>query len=214
MLKIKPLQILFQDDHLAVVIKPGGLLSVPGRGPENADCVSSRLIAQIPEMISHPAVHRLDMYTSGLMVYAVTKPCHRALSIQFQEGKVHKQYTALVEGHIIEEEGEIRLPFRLDVDNRPIQILDFEQGKMGITKWKNLGIEKEYTRIEYTPITGRTHQLRVHSAHELGLGCPIVGDSFYGIGADGDEMLLHSHHLNFLHPVTEEQMDFHAPAHF
>lgn len=214
MLTIKPLQILYKDEHLVVVIKPGGLLSVPGRGPENADCVSSRLLEQIPDMISHPAVHRLDMYTSGLMVYAVTKSCHRALSIQFQQGKVHKKYTALVEGHITEESGEIRLPFRLDVDNRPIQILDFEQGKMGITEWKNLGIEGSNTRIEYTPLTGRTHQLRVHSAHELGLGCPIVGDSFYGTGADGDEMCLHSHHLSFLHPVLEENLDFYAVPDF
>lgn len=214
MIYIKPLRILFRDEHLAVILKPGGLLSVPGRGPENADCVSSRLQSRIPEMIQQPAVHRLDMYTSGLMVYAITKSCHRSLSIMFQEQKVKKKYMALLQGELQENSGEIRLPFRLDVDNRPIQILDYQHGKMGVTKWKKCSTAQGITRVEFTPLTGRTHQLRVHAAHQEGLGAPILGDSFYGSGNDGDEMMLHSHYLCFTHPVTGKILRFFAPPFF
>ncbi|CAG37838.1 RluA family pseudouridine synthase [Desulfotalea psychrophila] len=205
---MKELKIIYRDDHLVVVIKPGGLLSVPGRGPENSDCVSSRLQAKIPEMITQPAVHRLDMYTSGLMVYAVSKEIHRALSIQFQEQQVDKKYTALLEGCLQEVSGEIRLPFRVDLDNRPIQILDYQHGKMGITLWRKMDEKNGITRVEFTPMTGRTHQLRVHAAHAKGLGIPIIGDSFYGSGRDGDEMMLHAHQLSFTHPIIGEKLYF------
>lgn len=214
---IKPVEIIYQDEYLVVVVKPGGLLSVPGKGPENAHCVSSCLQALIPEMIAQPAIHRLDMYTSGLMVYAVDKATHRAISIQFQDKLVSKKYTALLEGYIDPEhgdEGEIQLPFRVDLDNRPLQILDYEHGKMGITKWKKIEEKDGQTRIEFTPITGRTHQLRVHSAHEKGLETAIIGDSFYGSGENGDEMMLHAHYLKFRHPETDEMMEFYSSPDF
>lgn len=209
------LQIVYQDEHMVVVIKPGGLLSVPGRRPEHQDCVSSRLQAIIPEMIAQPAVHRLDMYTSGLMVYAVTKAAHRNLSIQFQQQQVHKKYIALLDGLLQEDSGEISLPFRLDIDNRPIQIYDPIHGKIGITHWKTLQIEANTTtRVEFTPLTGRTHQLRVHAAHQKGLHTPIVGDSFYGTGKDGDKMMLHASELHFTHPATEQPQSYRVAPDF
>lgn len=205
----KKVKIIYGDDALVVIVKPGGLLSVPGRGPENQDCISSRLQAIYPEMIAQPAVHRLDMHTSGLMVYAVDKQTHRSLSIQFQNKAVEKKYIAVLEGEPFGEEGEIRLPFRLDIDNRPLQIYDPIHGKLGITGWRKLEVANRRTRVEFTPYTGRTHQLRVHAAHHKGLGCPIVGDSFYGSGENGDEMLLHASFLAFTHPLTGCRLSFH-----
>ncbi len=208
------IDIIYSDDVLVVVNKPGALLSVPGKGPENKDCVSSRLQSLFPNMIEQPAVHRLDMYTSGLMVYAITKEVHRNLSIQFQDKKVQKQYTAILEGEVTEPEGEIQLHFRLDVENRPLQIYDPLQGKLGVTRWKVISVNNNQTRIEFIPLTGRTHQLRIHAAHEKGLGCPILGDSFYGSGADGDEMYLHATELTFSHPVTGKTMSFRSEPAF
>ncbi len=204
----KKVEIVYSDDSLVVVIKPGGFLSVPGRAPEHKDCVSSRLQARYPQMIKQPAVHRLDMYTSGLMVYAIDRESHRNLSIQFQNRQIKKRYIAILEGEPDGEEGEIILPFRLDPENRPLQIYDPIHGKKGITKWKKLATAKGLTRVEFTPLTGRTHQLRVHAAHKNGLGCPIVGDSFYGNGEDGAEMLLHASFLAFSHPKTGESLIF------
>lgn len=208
------LQIVYKDEHIVVVIKPGGLLSVPGRRPEHQDCVSSRLQAIIPTMIAQPAVHRLDMYTSGLMVYAVTKAAHRNLSIQFEQQQVHKKYIALLEGLLDEDSGEITLPFRLDIDNRPIQIYDPIHGKIGITQWKTLQVEANTTRVEFTPLTGKTHQLRVHAAHPKGLNTPIIGDSFYGTGKDGDKMMLHASALQFTHPATAQPLSYSAAPDF
>lgn len=208
------IDIIYSDDVLVVVNKPGGLLSVPGKYPENKDCVSSRLQAIFPNMIKQPAVHRLDMYTSGLMVYAINKEAHRNLSIQFQDKKVQKQYTAILEGIVAEAAGEIQLHFRLDIDNRPLQIYDPVQGKLGITQWKVLSRNNGQTRIEFTPLTGRTHQLRIHAAHEKGLGYPILGDSFYGNGIDGEEMFLHATELTFSHPITDETMYFRSEPPF
>ena len=208
------IEIIYQDEIIVVINKPGGLLSVPGRGIEKQDCVSKRLQNIFPVMIPQPSIHRLDMYTSGIMVYAITSQAHRDISIQFEKRQVHKRYQALLEGIIEGKQGEISLPFRLDPNNRPIQIYDAEQGKMGHTKWRNLGIETERTRIEFTPLTGRTHQLRIHSAHSLGLGTPIVGDSLYGFGTDGDQMMLHATFLSFFHPGSKKKVEFHSPPPF
>lgn len=208
------LNILYHDDSIVIVNKPGGMLSVPGRGPDKQDCVTSRLREIFPDMIEQPAAHRLDMYTSGLLVVAVTKGSHRELNRQFMDRTVIKHYQALLEGEIHEDSGEIRLPFRLDPDNRPLQIYDPEQGKMGITEWTRLASETGRTRIRFIPLTGRTHQLRVHAAHPLGLGCPIVGDSLYGNGSDGDRMLLHAEYLEFIHPESDNRMYFHSPPPF
>ncbi len=208
------IEILYQDDIIVVVNKPGGLLSVPGRGPDKQDCVTARLQSLFPDMIAQPSVHRLDMYTSGLMVVAITKEAQRNLSIQFENRRVKKEYTAVLEGKPAGESGEIRLAFRVDFENRPLQMYDPVHGKMGITVWQQLHHENNLTRVKFTPLTGRTHQLRVHAAHTLGLGCPIVGDSLYGSGKDGDKMLLHASYLEFFHPISGKNVHFLSPAPF
>lgn len=159
-------------------------------------------------MIKQPAVHRLDMYTSGLMVFAITKTAHRNLSIQFEKRQVYKLYEALLDGVIKGETGKIVLSFRLDPDNRPLQVYDPEHGKPGVTGWKNLGLKSGKSCIEFKPLTGRTHQLRLHSAHPLGLATPIIGDSLYGSGSDGDQMMLHATCLCFDHPASKIKMEF------
>jgi len=212
----RDLEILYQDNDLVVINKPGGLLSVPGRGPEKQDCAASRLRHRFLKMIDQPAVHRLDMYTSGLMVFAITANAHRFLSGQFEKRAVVKKYTAVVEGTVAQSCGDIHLSFRLDPNNRPLQIYDPVQGKMGITKWRKLETMGNRTLIEFTPLTGRTHQLRVHAAHPspMGLGAPIVGDSLYGLGQEGDQMMLHASYLQFIHPETFKFLEFRSLSPF
>lgn len=205
---IQDIDIVYRDAEIVVINKPGGLLSVPGRGPDKQDCAAARLQEIIPSMIAQPAVHRLDMYTSGLMVMAVTKDAHRALNRQFELRQVAKEYQALLEGVVAGRSGEIILPFRLDPDNRPYQVYDPEKGKTGVTRWQLLGVDNGLSRVRFTPLTGRTHQLRLHAAHPLGLNCPIVGDSLYGRGSDGDPMMLHANFLHFQHPETGEALRF------
>ena len=208
------LTIVHTDPSFVVVDKPGGLLSVPGRGPENQDCVVSRIKTIFAESIEQPAVHRLDMYTSGLMVLALTRETHRNLSLQFEQRIVEKRYIALLDGIVREESGEITLPFRLNPENRPYQIYDSENGKVGTSLWKKLGITSGKTRLEFRPLTGRTHQLRLHASHPLGLGCPIIGDRLYGNGQEGEQMMLHASFLSFLHPDTCRRIEFNSPAPF
>lgn len=208
------LDIVHADEQFLVVDKPGGLLAVPGRGPEKQDCVVNRVKTMFPGVINQPAVHRLDMATSGLMVLAFTARAHRNLSRQFSRRLVEKKYVALVEGQVSTDCGEITLKFRLDPENRPYQVYDPVHGKIGITRWRRLSISSSRTRIEFVPLTGRTHQLRLHAAHELGLGCPIVGDSLYGSGRQGDPMLLHAAELSFFHPETGEKMIFSSKVPF
>ena len=205
---ILQLEIIHHDAEIIIVNKPGGLLSVPGRGPDKQDCMSKRLKDIFPDMIQQPAVHRLDMYTSGLMIFAKTVKTHKKLSIQFQEHQVQKRYQALLDGIVDGNKGEIHLAFRLDPDNRPLQIYDPQKGKTGITHWEKLEIQSGKTRIEFTPLTGRTHQLRLHSAHPLGLSTPIVGDSLYGTGEEGDQMMLHATSLQFFHPANGKNVYF------
>ena len=208
------LDIVHADDHLVVVDKPGGLLAVPGRGPEKQDCVVNRIKKMFPGCIDQPAVHRLDMATSGLMVLALTAKAHRNLSRQFSAHLVYKRYIALLEGIVTDDSGEITLGCRLDPENRPWQVYDPTHGKIGTTRWRRLEISGNRTRIEFVPLTGRTHQLRLHAAHERGLGCPIVGDSLYGSGTQGDPMLLYAAALSFFHPETGEKMEFSSPVCF
>ncbi len=208
------LQILYQDDSLAVVEKPGGLLAVPGRGPDKQDSVVSRLQQLLPRCIEQPAAHRLDMDTSGLMVLGLTRAAHRHLSIQFAERKVGKQYLALLEGLVAGDSGEITLPFRLDPERRPYQVYDPVHGKVGISRWRKIEVREGRTLVAFTPLTGRTHQLRLHASHPLGLGCPIVGDRLYGTGRLGEPLLLHAAWLQFQHPVTGLAMDFFSTAAF
>ncbi len=213
------LEIIHQDSEFVVINKPSGLLSVPGRGEDKIDSVTHRVQQLFPECIKIPVVHRLDMDTSGLMVVALTSVAQRHLSIQFQERQTKKYYEALLDGILDtvtdKQSGTIELPFRLDVDNRPIQIYDENQGKIGITHWKKLAIEKDaYTRVFFEPITGRTHQLRLHSYHHKGLGIPIVGDPFYGNGTRAGQMKLHACELSFYHPITQEWLTFKSRPNF
>jgi tRNA pseudouridine32 synthase/23S rRNA pseudouridine746 synthase len=210
----REMEILYHDEAIVIVNKPGGLLAVPGRGPEKEDCVAARLRRLFSAMIPQPAVHRLDMYTSGLMVFAMSSAAHRLLSQAFAARRVEKHYTAVVAGSIAGDSGEIRLPFRLDPDHRPLQIYDPQFGKIGITGWRKIAVEGRYTRVVFTPLTGRTHQLRVHAAHPLGLAAPIVGDSLYGTGRDGDKMLLHATFLGFDHPISGEPVGFRSEPPF
>lgn len=208
------LHIIYTDPHIIVVNKPGGLLSVPGRGPDKQDCVVNRTKKLFPDCIQQPAVHRLDMYTSGLLVLALTQDSHKAMSKQFENRLVRKKYIALLDGLIHDDSGEIHLPFRLNPDNRPYQIYDPINGKLGITKWKKIGVERKKTRVEFIPLTGRTHQLRVHAAHHLGLNSPIVGDTLYGNGKEGDQMMLHASFLSFIHPASGESIEFESDVPF
>lgn len=202
------IELIYSDDHIAVIAKPSGMLAVPGRGPEKQDCAMQRVRAMFPHCIEYPAAHRLDMATSGLMVFGLTKEAYVHLSRQFAERSVDKRYIALLDGLLDKEQGEIILPFRLDVDNRPRQIYDPEHGKTGITQWGVLEREDGRTRVEFIPVTGRTHQLRVHAAHPKGLDCPIVGDALYGTGNEGDTLLLHAAYLFFRHPESGEELSF------
>lgn len=213
------LEILYRDSQIIVVNKQSGLLSVPGRTPDKQDCVVSRVKKLFPHCITQPSVHRLDMETSGLLVLAFTEEAHKNLSRQFEEGTVHKKYVALLDGVFIHNEykGELQLKFRLDVDNRPHQIYDEENGKLGITEWEKVGTvlytapdgsKRRTTKIIFTPKTGRTHQLRLAASDPHGFGIPIVGDTLYGHCAPGERLMLHAFELEFKHPVSGKTMKF------
>lgn len=202
------IEVIYAEDDFVVVSKPSGLLSVPGKGPENQHCVTSIVRELFPYSIEQPSVHRLDMDTSGLLVLGLTREVHRNLSIQFQEREVEKRYEALLEGKVEGNSGSIELPFRLDIDNRPYQIYDPVHGKVGVTLWEKIECRDCITRISFKPVTGRTHQLRVHSAHELGLGTPIVGDPLYGNGTGPGQLKLHACALTFSHPHSGEKLIF------
>ncbi len=213
------LEILYRDSQIIVVNKQSGLLSVPGRTPDKQDCVVSRVKKLFPHCITQPSVHRLDMETSGLLVLAFTEEAHKNLSRQFEEGTVHKKYVALLDGVFNHNEykGELQLKFRLDVDNRPHQIYDEENGKLGITEWEKVGTvlytapdgsKRRTTKIIFTPKTGRTHQLRLAASDPHGFGIPIVGDTLYGHCEPGERLMLHAFELEFKHPVSGAQMKF------
>lgn len=208
------LDMLYVDESIIVVNKPAGLLSVPGRGEQKQDCIVSRVKRLFPFCIEQPSVHRLDMDTSGLLVLAFTQSAHRDLSIQFIKRTVRKRYVALLEGVVKEERGRIELSFSYDPDHKPRQKYDPVLGKRGTTLWEKARVEplgrtgRHVTRVLFTPITGRTHQLRLHSASEHGLGHPIVGDPLYGDGNEAPRLMLHACELAFTHPVTGEPMHF------
>jgi tRNA pseudouridine32 synthase/23S rRNA pseudouridine746 synthase len=200
--------ILFVDPHLILIDKPGGMLSVPGRGPDRQDCAVARIRKRYPDLPAQPAVHRLDMQTSGLLLLARTAAAHRNLAGQFAHRRVSKRYLAVLERRPDGSSGTIALSFRLDPNNRPYQIYDPVHGKPGITQWRLLGAHPHGNLVEFEPLTGRTHQLRVHAAHPRGLGAPIVGDSLYGNGRFGEPMLLHACTLTFYHPVSGAPLAF------
>jgi tRNA pseudouridine32 synthase / 23S rRNA pseudouridine746 synthase len=203
----KELDIIFEDDSFVVVNKPNDLLSVPGINI--SDSVYTRLKFAFN---SEPLIiHRLDMATSGLLVVAKTKEAHKHIQRQFLKRTVTKRYTALL-SKVIEGEGEINLPLRVDLDDRPRQMVCFEYGKKALTKWKAISDENGKTRIHFWPLTGRTHQLRMHAAHELGLKAPIVGDDLYGTSAE--RLYLHAAYLEFIHPLTGVTLMFEVKEDF
>lgn len=206
-----PLPILYEDADLLVLDKPSGLLSVPGRLAEHKDSLISRVQAVHEEALT---VHRLDMDTSGLMVYARSPEVHRALSMAFEARHVTKAYQALVWGEMTEQSGEVDLPLIRDWPNRPKQKVDHDTGKPSKTLWQVTERLDGVTEVRLTPVTGRTHQLRIHMA-EIGHG--ILGDCWYGSeesrGAAG-RLCLHASMLQFAHPVTGEVLSFHSDAPF
>ena len=203
---------LFVDDTLLIVDKPAGLLSVPGRGEDKADCLVSRIQVQFPDAL---IVHRLDMSTSGLLVLARGEEMHRLLSKLFRDRLVDKRYVAVVDGLLATEQGEVELPLICDWPNRPRQKVDFDIGKPSLTRFRRLALDpaNNVTRVELEPFTGRSHQLRVHMAE---LGHPILGDDLYAGAAEGkaDRLLLHAMDLAFSHPLTGEALRFHCPPPF
>ena len=210
----RPLSVVYHERSFAVVDKLPDFLSVPGRHPASQDCVVARVREIFPWAEGSIAAHRLDMETSGLMVMGLTPAAHKHLSRQFEKRQVAKTYIALLEGRVEPESGHIELPFRVDWPNRPRQIHDPEHGKLGISDWQILERHRDATRVEFTPHTGRTHQLRVHSAHPLGIGHPIVGDHLYGNPALADRLMLHSTTLGFYHPDSDEWLSFCSPVPF
>lgn len=198
-----PLDIVYEDDYLLVVNKPHEFLSVPGK--HITASVLTRMRRYLPKAKGPLLVHRLDMSTSGLLLVAKNEKTHKNLQKQFIERTVKKRYVALLDGEITQKEGVIDLPLRVDLDNRPQQLVCYEHGKPAKTKYEVVGVENGKTRIHFYPITGRTHQLRVHAAHVDGLNCPILGDDLYG--KKGERLCLHAEHIEFVHPVTQEVLE-------
>ncbi len=204
------LEIIYEDEVIIVVNKPNEFLSVPGK--ETEDSVYLRIKNKYPDATGPLLVHRLDMSTSGLILIAKDKDIHKDLQRQFLERSVQKRYVALLDGNIIENSGYIELPLRVDLDDRPRQLVCYEYGKHAKTKYKVIERVDGKTRVHFFPITGRTHQLRVHSAHEKGLNTPIIGDDLYGIKST--RLHLHAEYLEFTHPQTEERIKVQVKAEF
>lgn len=217
-LKISPektaplmIEVLHADPRLLVVSKPADLLSVPGRGPDKQDCLWHRVQQDFP---TARIVHRLDCATSGVMVLALDADGHRDLSRQFQQREIDKRYLAVVEGRVTMDTGKVALPLRCDWENRPLQMVDFAQGKGALTRWRVLAREESRSRLALTPVTGRSHQLRVHMR---ALGHPILGDRFYARGralAASPRLLLHAELLELNHPDDGRRLRFTAPCPF
>ncbi|NLM01258.1 MAG: RluA family pseudouridine synthase [Treponema sp.] len=245
--KMLGLDIIFHDENIVVVNKPSGLLSVPGRGEKKQDCVVNRIKYFFSNCIEQPSVHRLDQDTSGLLILALNERTHRALSVEFMENRVEKKYICVLEqpiqcgkgvSNIITDDegkvisGHIELPFRLDVKNRPRQIYDENLGKMGITNFRVINLNKNdnvqinflrmtnKTIVEFVPITGRTHQLRLHASSIHGLNSPICGDNLYGSSKSRSipcfskktRLMLHAFYLSFM--LNNKQYTFSLPKSF
>ena len=206
----KELEILYQDEAMVVVNKPSGLLSVPGKTIK--DSAYTRLQAMFPDVEGPFVIHRLDMATSGILVFALTKRANKSLQKQFMARGVQKRYMALLEGELSDAEGDISLPMRGDPEDRPRQLVCFEHGKPAETRWQLIEVKNGRSKVYMYPKTGRTHQLRVHSAHHMGLNMPMVGDGLYGEKAN--RLHLHAEMLELDHPYSKERMSFHADCEF
>jgi len=207
---VTDLEIIFEDDYLLFINKPAEFLSVPGK--QITDSVYERVKASYMNTTGPLLVHRLDMSTSGILMIAKSKEVHKLMQAQFLRKTIQKSYVALLEGFIEKNEGEIDLPLRGDFDDRPKQLVCHEFGKAAKTKFRVLSREGNTTRILFFPITGRTHQLRVHAAHHLGLGCPILGDDLYG--TKSTRLYLHAQELIFIHPISKQQQRVYCKAPF
>ncbi|PQV50362.1 tRNA pseudouridine32 synthase / 23S rRNA pseudouridine746 synthase [Jejuia pallidilutea] len=205
-----PLEIVYEDAYLLLVNKPHEFLSVPGKHIQES--VLTRMRRYLPKAKGPLLVHRLDMSTSGLLLVAKNEKTHKNLQKQFMERTITKRYVALLDGTIKTSNGFVDLPLRVDLDNRPQQLVCYKHGKPAKTKYEVVGIENNKTRIHFYPITGRTHQLRVHAAHVNGLNTPIVGDDLYG--TKGERLHLHAEMLSLTHPVTQEVLEVVCDAPF
>ena len=208
--------VVYEDEHLVVVNKPCGLLSVPGRSGLLRDSVSTRLRARYPDATGQLVVHRLDLDTSGLLLAAKDTTTFSALQRLFSRREIAKRYVAWLDGHVQDDEGVIDFPMRMDIDDRPRQIHDPVAGKAAVTTWQVLTRADGRTTVAFTPHTGRTHQLRVHASNPIGLDAPIVGDRLYGRVAPeyGERLLLHAESLAFTHPVTGVELRVTSPVPF
>ncbi|WP_206483375.1 bifunctional tRNA pseudouridine(32) synthase/23S rRNA pseudouridine(746) synthase RluA [Thalassotalea sp. G2M2-11] len=205
------LDIVYRDKDIVVLNKPSGLLTVPGRLTEHRDCLQTRVQRVLP---SATIVHRLDMATSGIILMALNKAAHVHISRQFEQRKTQKQYLARVYGHVQEQDGTIDLPLICDWPNRPKQKVDHENGKQAKTHYHVLSYSENSTFVELLPITGRSHQLRVHM---LALGHPILGDRLYAHDkalTESPRLQLHAKWLQISHPVSEQTLTFEAPCPF
>ncbi|MEL7012427.1 MAG: RluA family pseudouridine synthase [Pseudomonadota bacterium] len=205
-----PLDVLYDDHEVIVVSKPSGLLSVPGKGPELADCLLSRVQDAFPTAL---LVHRLDRDTSGVMVFGLTPHAQRHLGLQFEKRQVKKTYVARVWGHLTPKKGEVDLPLIVDWPNRPRQMVCLETGKPALTAWRLMKTSDTESRVRLMPKTGRSHQLRVHMQ---ALGHPILGDPFYAEGPARafERLMLHSEELRLRHPDGGAGMTFRKKAPF
>ena len=203
--------ILHQDKALIVCDKPSGLLTVPGKHPDHWDCLEHRIQSAFPDA---RIVHRLDKDTSGVIVLARNASTHRNLGLQFERRHVRKTYIAEVAGQIRQKSGVISAPLRCDWPNRPLQIIDWDHGRPAQTHWHVDKLQNQSTRVTLTPVTGRSHQLRVHM---LSIGHTVLGDRFYGtdeVAARAERLHLHASTLSFIHPETGQHMEFNSPAPF
>lgn len=206
----KDISIVYDDDYLVLINKPAEFLSVPGK--QIKDSVYQRVKDLYPKATGPLIVHRLDMSTSGIMILAKNEEVYKELQSQFIKRTIKKRYVALLYGIIQENEGFIDFPLRVDLDDRPRQLVCYEHGKTAQTRWQKIEVKDNKTKVYFYPITGRTHQLRVHASHELGLKIPIVGDDLYGKKAN--RLHLHAEQLTFVHPISKEEMTFTVEADF
>lgn len=211
------LQVIHATDRYAVIEKPSGLLSVPGIGPHKQDCATSRVRAMFPHATGPLVVHRLDMETSGLLVFGLDADAQRELSGQFERRIPQKSYVALLDGVLELDEGRVDLPMRPDVEHRPWQMIDHIHGRPATTLFRVMAREIDRTRVRLEPVTGRAHQLRLHAATmrvQGGLGLPILGDPLYGRETASPRLMLHAATLSFLDPATGGRVDFQSPVPF
>lgn len=205
------LDVLYEDSDLVIVNKPAGLLTVPGRGADKQDCMLHRLKTEYPDALT---VHRLDMDTSGILLFARNADAHRAMSRLFEQRCIHKTYLARVWGRPEDARGSVNLPLITDWPNRPRQKIDFSRGKAALTHYQLLTSNGQHSLLQLFPVTGRSHQLRLHMS---ALGHPILGDPLYGTALSrcaSQRLLLHAEQLGFEHPFTDEPVKLHCAAEF